>query len=109
MPMSLLNLPAERRRPRTATFDPADPTSYNNATSLTVYDSLGAAHTATLYFIKDAAANDWTTRLYVDGTAVGGANAIDVQQPRVTLHRPGRRHVTFPSLLAGHRRRAPST
>ena len=44
---------------------------------MTVYDSLGAAHTASLYFIKGATANDWTTQLYVDGTAVGTPQALD--------------------------------
>ena len=71
-----LNLPASAAAPATAVFNPADPTSYNNTTSLTVYDTLGAAHTASLYFIKGATANNWATRLYVDGTAVGGAQAL---------------------------------
>jgi flagellar hook protein FlgE len=71
------NLPASATVPVNATFNPADPTSYNNATSLTIYDSLGAAHTATLYFVKGALANTWSNRLYVDGTAVGGANAME--------------------------------
>jgi flagellar hook protein FlgE len=72
----LLNLPASATAPATATFDPADTTSFNNATSLTVYDSLGAAHTASMYFVKTATPNAWQTRLYVDGTAVGGPQAL---------------------------------
>jgi flagellar hook protein FlgE len=71
-----LNLPASADVPATATFDPSDATSYNNATSLTVYDSLGAAHTATLYFVKQADPNEWETRLYVDGAAVGGPETL---------------------------------
>jgi flagellar hook protein FlgE len=68
------NLPAAAAPPTTTTFDPTDPTSYNNATSLTVYDSLGAAHTATMYFAKDQTLdNTWTTSLYVDGTFVDDA------------------------------------
>jgi flagellar hook protein FlgE len=51
-------LPANVAQPVTTTFDPSDPTSYTNTTSLTVYDSLGSAHTQSLYFIKGAAAND---------------------------------------------------
>jgi flagellar hook protein FlgE len=35
-----------------------------------VYDSLGAAHTASLYFVKGAT-NTWSAHMYVDGTAVG--------------------------------------
>jgi flagellar hook protein FlgE len=73
----MLNLPASATAPATTTFDPADTTSFNHATSLTIYDSLGAAHTASMYFVKGATANQWTSRLYVDGTAVGGAQALD--------------------------------
>jgi flagellar hook protein FlgE len=37
---------------------------------MTVYDSLGAAHTASLYFTKTGT-NAWLASLYVDGNAVG--------------------------------------
>jgi len=67
----LMNLPSDASPPANASFDPADPTSFNRATSLTVYDSLGAAHTGTVYFLKGALAGDWTSRLFVDGTEVG--------------------------------------
>lgn len=36
--------------PVVAAFNPADPTSYNNSTSLTIYDSLGVSHVASIYF-----------------------------------------------------------
>ncbi len=99
----LMNLPANATVPATATFDPADPTSFNRATSLTVYDSLGAAHTATMYFVKGAASGEWDARLYVDGTAVGGAQHAGIQQ-----HRPadnaGQWRRCLPGLHARHRR-----
>lgn len=41
-------------------FDYTDPTSYNSSTSSTIYDSLGNAHTYTMYFVKTAA-NTWDT------------------------------------------------
>ncbi len=44
------NLNALATVPAMAVFSPTDPTSYNNSTSVTVYDSLGASHVATLYF-----------------------------------------------------------
>jgi flagellar hook protein FlgE len=91
-----LNLPADALQPTTAVFDPADATSYNNATSLTVYDSLGAAHTGTLYFVKGAVANTWDTRLYVDGTAVGGAQALTYSNAGV-LTTPASGQITFPA------------
>jgi len=66
-----LNLPSSASPPANSPVNPADPTTYTDTTSLTVYDSLGAAHTAQLYFSKTATANTWTSNLYVDGTAVG--------------------------------------
>ncbi len=36
--------------PSNPVFNPNDPTSYNNSTSTTVYDSLGVSHVATMYF-----------------------------------------------------------
>lgn len=52
-------------------FDPTDRATYNHSTSVTVYDSLGEAHTATTYFRKMAtptppAAASWETRLVWD-------------------------------------------
>jgi flagellar hook protein FlgE len=91
-----LNLPASAAVPATAVFDPADPTSYNNATSLTVYDSLGAAHTATMYFVKTGVANTWNTRLYVDGTAVGAAQTLAYSSAG-TLTTPASGQITFPA------------
>src|SRR4051812_40884862 len=75
----LLNLPANATPPATATFDPTDTSSFNNATSLTIYDSLGAAHTASMYYVKGAANNAWQTHSYVDGTAVTGPGGVTAQ------------------------------
>jgi len=66
----VLNLPADAALPTDAPFDPTDTDSYNRATSLTVYDSLGAAHTGTVYFQKTAP-GQWNSYLFVDGSAVG--------------------------------------
>lgn len=71
-----LNLPANAAVPTNPVFDPADPSSFNHTTSVTVYDSLGAAHTATVFFIKDPVANSWNTQVEIDGTAVGGSTQI---------------------------------
>lgn len=52
--------------PVATVFNAANPGTYNNSTSMTVYDSLGATHNATLYFKQTAAL---TTEVYyaVDG------------------------------------------
>jgi flagellar hook protein FlgE len=90
------NLPANATAPPDTPFSPTDPNSYNNTTSLTVYDSLGAAHTASLYFIKGAAPNDWSTQLYVDGTAVGTPQALNYSSSGALLT-PANGQVTFPA------------
>ncbi|HEY6482495.1 MAG TPA: flagellar hook protein FlgE [Steroidobacteraceae bacterium] len=90
------NLPANATQPADALFSPTDPNSYNNSTSLTVYDSLGAAHTATLYFIKGAAANSWNSQLYVDGTAVGTPQALDYSSSGA-LTTPANGQIAFPA------------
>lgn len=51
------------------TFDPTVATSYNNATSMTVYDSLGGAHTMTSYFVKRGP-NAWEVYGTFDGTTM---------------------------------------
>jgi flagellar hook protein FlgE len=71
-----INLPANAAVPSVPTFDPANASSYNHSTAVTIYDSLGASHTATAYFVKTATANQWESRFYIDGTAVGGANTM---------------------------------
>ncbi|MEG3192952.1 flagellar hook protein FlgE [Lysobacter sp. D1-1-M9] len=65
------NLPADAAAPTVAPFDPTDPSSYNHTTSLTVYDSLGASHTQSLYFVKTANPNEWEVHTQIDGNAVG--------------------------------------
>ena len=89
-------LPADATAPTTTTFDPSDPTSYNNTTSLTVYDSLGAAHTESLYFIKGAAANDWSVQTYIDGNAVGTPQDLQYSNSGV-LTSPANGEVTLPA------------
>ena len=73
-----LNLPANATPPATTPFDPNDPTSYNQASPFTVYDSLGAAHSATVYYVNTAP-GQWTANCYIDGTSVG-SQAIGFDQ-----------------------------
>ncbi len=71
-----INLPADAPVPVNPVFDPADPSSFNHTTSVTVYDSLGAAHNATVYFSKDAVVNTWNTQIEIEGNPVAGAAQI---------------------------------
>lgn len=70
----VLNLDASKTVPVTGAFDPADATSYNNSTAITLYDSLGNSHAMTLYFVQSGTVNEWDVygRLQVDDdTSVG--------------------------------------
>ncbi|PKO33456.1 MAG: flagellar hook protein FlgE [Betaproteobacteria bacterium HGW-Betaproteobacteria-7] len=51
----------------TTAFTP-DPQTYNYSTALSIYDSLGNAHTMTYYFRKTANAGEWQVFANVDGT-----------------------------------------
>lgn len=73
-----MNLPASDAALDPLAFDPEDPLTYNAATSVTVYDSLGDSHVMTYYFIKDNAAtasNEWYVATAVDNTLVDMVNS----------------------------------
>lgn len=63
------NLPASATVPTNA-FSTTDSTSYNAATPVTVYDSQGGSHQATMYYVKTGT-NTWDANLYVDGQSAG--------------------------------------
>lgn len=65
-----LSLDSRKTVPATAVFSPTDPTSYNNSTSMTVYDSLGNPHTLSLFFAKDPAVGTWNIGTNVDGVGL---------------------------------------
>ncbi len=91
-----VNLPASASAPAVATFDATDPTSYNFTRSVTVFDSLGAAHTANLFFVKGANPNEWNVHTQIDGTDVGGANPLTFSSSG-TLLTPAGGALTLPA------------
>ena len=83
---AILNLPANTVPP-TGPFNPTDSNTYNQSTSTTVYDSLGNAYPATLYFSAVAAVpvttpptamvpNTWTVNMTVGGQPAGSGNLV---------------------------------
>jgi flagellar hook protein FlgE len=54
------------------------PETYNSASSLTIYDSLGNPHTLSLYFVRGAG-NAWNVHSLVDGVTVGASPAATLQ------------------------------
>ncbi|HZQ62047.1 MAG TPA: flagellar hook protein FlgE [Casimicrobiaceae bacterium] len=69
-----MNLDA-REATISAAFSISDPSTYNKATSLTVYDSLGNPHALATYFTKTAA-NTWVVNGAMDGTAIGALGTL---------------------------------
>ncbi len=57
-------------------FDPDDPNTFTNSTSITIFDDLGNPTIATMYFIKTQAStaddptNKFDTRLVIDGNVI---------------------------------------
>jgi flagellar hook protein FlgE len=72
------NLPAGDAAKVAGDFDPTDPLTYNAATSVTVYDSLGDSHVMTYFFLKDndpLAINEWYVATAVDDQLVDATNS----------------------------------
>jgi flagellar hook protein FlgE len=92
----VLNLPANATVPPVAVFNPNDPNSFNQATSLTLFDSLGATHTGTLYFVKTATANQWTAQMSIDGTLVGTPQTLQYSNAGI-LTAPAGGQIAFPA------------
>ncbi|WP_351010637.1 flagellar hook protein FlgE [Shewanella sp. S1-58-MNA-CIBAN-0166] len=62
-----------------ANFDPADSDTFNNSTSVTIYDSLGESHIMTTYFVKPTngsytGESNWVAFYAVDGDPVDVAS-----------------------------------
>ena len=61
-----MNLPASAEIKSIADFDPTDQNTYNAATSVTTYDSLGESHIMTYYFVKEGIDADGTAQGFSD-------------------------------------------
>ncbi|WP_114325260.1 flagellar hook protein FlgE [Candidatus Colwellia aromaticivorans] len=79
-----MNLPAGDVAPANPVFDPTDPLTFNNSTSVTIFDSLGDSHVMTYYFVK-ASANQWNMFTAVDDVMVnvptGTSSTITADYP----------------------------
>lgn len=88
------NLPAGDAAVDPTRFDPNDPLTYNAATSVTIYDSLGDSHIMTYYFLKDndpAVVNEWYVVSAVDDNLVNTTNAdgTDPADPATAVNAVG--------------------
>jgi flagellar hook protein FlgE len=96
-----VNLPGNAAAPTQTPFDAADPTTYNHTTSMTVYDSLGATHSQSMYFVKTANPNEWQVHTMVDGNAVGPAQTLQYSNLGA-LTSPAGGEITLPAYDPGN-------
>lgn len=75
---------AKAQDPNTSPFNLLDAKTYDGATSVSVFDSLGREHVMALYFRKTAD-NVWEVRGTVDGEQIGQDAAGGGKQPLGTL------------------------
>ena len=55
-------------------FDPGNQDTYNHATSLNVFDSLGNSHVLSMYYVKESTVNTWSMYAQIDDQDVGDPN-----------------------------------
>jgi flagellar hook protein FlgE len=82
----ILNLPANTPPPANAPFNATDSTTYSQSTSTTVYDSLGNAYPATMYFSAvpavpatvppTATPNTWSVNMTVNNQTAGSGTLV---------------------------------
>jgi flagellar hook-associated protein 1 FlgK len=89
-----LNLPSNATVPTAAPFDPTNPDTYTQSTSTTVYDSLGNSYPATFYFTQTATPGTWDVDMTVNGTQVGGTQALTYSSAGV-LQTPANGNLAF--------------
>ena len=85
-------------------FDPNDPESFTNSTSITIFDDLGNPTIATVYFIKTQAAsaddptNKYDTRLVINDTIINPdlVSAVDDAGKQIFVDRFGQQTTTIP-------------
>lgn len=95
-----VNLDAKSTSPAATPFDPTDPETYNHVTSVSVYDSLGNAHTVVSYFVtrSPTTPNTWDVYQYIDGNALGGPTALEFNTSGALISvdgTPGSTQVTY--------------
>ncbi len=72
---AVLNLDSSSALPAVSPFNMSDPTTFNNSTAVSVYDSLGNSHTLQTFYVKTAA-GAWDVHASMDGGAAFAPGAL---------------------------------
>lgn len=92
-----LNLDSRSTIPTTTTFKSSDPTSYNNATSVNVFDGLGNSHVLQMYFVSTGSGNWDVHGAFDDGTGTMVATTPDPLSTSPTLTFGSNGKITAPA------------
>ncbi|HUX30037.1 MAG TPA: flagellar hook protein FlgE [Thiobacillus sp.] len=72
---AVVNLDSGSVEPVTIPFDMNNPTAFNNSTAVSVYDSLGNAHTLQTFYVKSAPGT-WEVHASLDGDAASSIGTL---------------------------------
>lgn len=100
---AVVNLNSSLSKPVTSPFDITDPTSYNSATSVSVFDSLGNSHVMQTFFVKKdpvapSVEGTWDVYAASDGVAIGYVAAAPTTNASPTV---GSAPASFGPIAAG--------
>jgi len=82
-------------------FDVNNASTFNDSTSLTVFDSLGASHLLTTYYQKANGPNQWNTYAFVDGVQVDGPDTLAFSSTGVLTSPAAPATITVPTFNPG--------
>ena len=85
---AILNLDSTQAVPPTVPFAMDDPTSYNNGTSVSIYDSLGNSHVVQTFYVKSGT-NTWNVYAATDGNQIGYTAGVPATNAIGTVVAPG--------------------
>jgi flagellar hook protein FlgE len=95
-----VNLNSAAKMVDPAVFDAANPATYTNSTSGTVFDSIGGQHTVTMYFLKEGSTNSTTAAAPTSYAADITAGDITINGSPVNLVVHGTSPVTQGNAIA---------
>jgi len=95
-----VNLNSAAKMVDPAVFDAANPASYTNSTSGTVFDSIGGQHTVTMYFLKEGSTNSTVAAAPTSYAANITAGDITINGSPVNLVDHGTSPVTQGNAIA---------
>ncbi|MBS3799427.1 MAG: flagellar hook protein FlgE [Thioalkalivibrio sp.] len=96
------NLRSDAEEPGVAPFDINDPETFNFSTSVTVFDSLGTARNASLFFVKGANELEWTAHVGLEGEEVADFDLTFNAAGELDTVAPDPAEVTVPTADLGN-------